>query len=83
MSTERTFLTLQELSAWMTEHIQRFEDCEGTTVTVQYRYQTPDAHGVNWSENVFFSPGPKASKGIVLGHIGNLVREAREEFNIR
>jgi len=83
MSTERTFLTLQELSAWMTEQIQKLDDCEGTTVTAQYRYQSPDAYGVNWWENVFFSPGPKASKDIVLGHVGNLVRQAREKFNIR
>lgn len=82
MSTERTLLTLQELSAWMTEQLQKFEDCEGTTVTVQYRYQSPDAHGVNWSDSVFFSPGPNASKDIVLRHVGNLVREAREKFNI-
>ena len=83
MATQRKLLTLEELSAWMTEQVQKFEDCEGTTVTVQYRLQTPDAYGVNWSENVVFNPGPNASKDVVLGHVGNLVREARQTFNIR
>jgi len=53
MATERTLLTLEALSAWMTEKVQQFEDCEGTTVTIQYQLATPDTHGCNWSENVF------------------------------
>lgn len=83
MATERTLLTLQEQSSWMTEEVQKVEDCKGTTVTVQYRFQTPDAYGVNWSDNVIFSPGPNASRDVVLSLVGNLVREAREKFNVR
>lgn len=83
MPSDRTLVTLQELSAWMTEQVGKFEHCEGTTVTVQYRLPTPDAYGVNWSENVFFNPGPNASKDLVLTHVGKLVGEAREKFNIR
>ena len=83
MSRERTLVTLQELSNWMTKRLQEFEDCEGSTVTVRYRLQTPDAYGANWSENVFFEVGPKTTRDVVLRHVGNLVREAREMFNVR
>ena len=83
MLGEKTLVTLEELSAWMTERIQKFEDCDGTSVTVQYRLQTPDASGCNWSDNVFFTIGPNASKDLVLGHVGNLVREARNQFNVK
>jgi hypothetical protein len=80
---QRTLVTLEELSAWITERIQAVEDCEGTTVTVQYRLKKPDKSGCNWSENVVFNVGPKASKQTVLTHVGKLVREAREKFNIK
>lgn len=83
MPVEKSLLTLEELSAWMTERVQQHEDCQGTTVTVQYRLQSPDAYGCNWSENIFFRPGPNASKDTVLAIVGNLVREAREKFNVR
>jgi hypothetical protein len=83
MAAQRTLVTLEELSAWMTERVQAFEDCAGTTVTVQYRLQSPDKDGCNWSENVVFNPGPNAAKETVLSHVGNLVREARGEFNVK
>lgn len=83
MANQRQLITIDELSQWMTERVQKHEDCEGTTVRVQYRLETPDAYGVNWSENVIFTPGPNASKDVVLQLVGNLVREAREKFNVK
>lgn len=83
MATGKTLLTLKELSSWVTESVQKFEDCEGTAVKVQYRLQTPDAYGCNWSDCVVLNLGPSASEDVVLEHVGNLVREARAMFNIR
>lgn len=83
MATQRQLVTLDELSKWMTDRVQQHEDCEGTIVEVQYRLQTPDAYGVNWSENVIFKPGPNALKDVLIRLVGDLVREAREKFNVQ
>lgn len=83
MATQKQLVTLDELSQWMTDSVQQHEDCEGTTVKVQYRLQIPDAFGVNWSENVIFTPGPNASKDVLVRLVGDLVREAREKFNVQ
>lgn len=80
---ERKLLTLAELSAWITERVQALEDCAGTTVTVQYGLRSPDKDGCNWSDSVVFRPGPNASKEVLVTAVGNVVREARQRFNIK
>ena len=81
---ERSLVTLDDLSAWLTEQVSAMEDCEGTTVTVQYALREPDADGCNWSEsNIVFNAGRHASRDAVFQHIANLIPEARRRFNVR
>ena len=83
MANERTIVSLEELSAWMTERVQMHEDCAQTKVSVQYRLQSPDAYGCNWSDNVVFNLRPNASTDVVLTLVRDLTCEARQKFNVR
>lgn len=83
MPIKRKLLSLTQLSEWMTSELQKNEDCDGSTVRVQYKLQKPDADGCNWSDSVVFSPGPKASKETPTGLVGDIVRAARIRFNVR
>ncbi len=80
--TERKIVSLEQLSNWLTEYVQAHEDCEGTTIRVQYKLQKPDSEGCNWSDTVTFNPGPSADKRLVTRIVGDAVREAREKFNV-
>ena len=83
MALNRELLSLTQLSEWMTSELQKNEDCEGSTVRVQYKLQKPDADGCNWSDSVVFSPGPKVSKETLTGLVGDIVRAARVNFNVK
>ncbi len=80
--SNRKVITKDELSAWLTNYVALHEDCEGTTVNVQYKLQKPDPEGCNWSDSVIFNPGKNADKDTLTGIVGSAVREARDKFNI-
>ena len=80
---KRQLITMDELNTWLTGYVEKNEDCEGTTVRVQYKLDESDSEGCNWSDNVVFNPGPNADKHILTGIVGSAVREARKRFNIK
>lgn len=83
MADEKTLLTLEELSAWMTQQVQQFEDCEDTTIIVRYKLQEPDAEGVNWSEDLGYRLGPNATAELITAHIKSILQDARMRFNVK
>lgn len=80
---ERSLVTMEHISAWLTEKVCAVEDCEGTTVTVQYRLHQPDDEGCNWAPDVVFNPGLNASPEGIEQHLRYLVPEARRRFNVK
>jgi hypothetical protein len=80
--SEREIVSMERLSKWLTDYVQANEDCEGTVVRVQYKLQSPDSEGCNWSDNVVLIPGPNADKNILTGIVGNAVQEAQDKFNV-
>jgi hypothetical protein len=58
--TTRTVVTRAQLSALITERVQKIEDMIGTTVSVSYKLADPPAGAPNWSDYVV-SPGPSVT----------------------
>ena len=83
MSSERTLLTLNELSAWLTAELQKVPDAEGSAITVQYALREPDADGCNWSATVALHVGPNASHEYLQPCVSQLVVVARKQFNVK
>lgn len=81
--SNKEIVSMEALSEWLTNYVASHEDCEGTTVTVQYKLQSPDDEGCNWSDSVVFNPGPNADKNSLPGIVGNAVRKARKKFNVQ
>jgi hypothetical protein len=83
MTREKSLVSLDELSAWITEQVQKHDDCEGTSVTVQYQLQQQDADGCNWSDTFISALGPNASETGVTAILNQLLPEARKKFNVK
>lgn len=83
MTRERSLVSIDELSAWITEQVQKHDDCEGTSVTVQYQLQQQDADGCNWSDALVTTLGPNASETSVFAILRDLVPQARTKFNVK
>lgn len=78
----RELMTRQQISDWINERLQAFEDCADATVSVPYGIQEPAPDGCNWSEDLVLSFGTCQSE-TVLQHLRPLHREARRRFNVR
>ncbi len=83
MPSERTLLTLSELSAWLTTELQKISDAEGSEITVQYALREPDADGCNWSDTVVLRVGKAASSEYLQPYVRQLVEVARKRFNVK
>jgi hypothetical protein len=84
MVPARKLVTLDELSALLTSELQKIPDAAGSKITVQFRLREPDADGCNWSDtDIVVSHGPNALHKNLAPHVQQLVKDARERFNIQ
>ena len=79
----RQLVPLEELSAWISDHVSQQDDCAGTTVSVQYTLQRPDDDGCNWSSSVVINLGPNATLRLVQVHLEAILPAARARFNVK
>ncbi|HEY2917390.1 MAG TPA: hypothetical protein VGK77_00205 [Candidatus Binatia bacterium] len=76
----RGSISKEQLAAWMTKELQKFEGCEECEVHQPYELREPDAEGCNWSLSSIRATGvPKEVYGPALDKV---VSEARTKFNI-
>jgi hypothetical protein len=77
----REIIDSNELNKWLTDELQKVEDCQGSILTFQYRLQTPDENGCNWSGAVV-QPGPMTSAASISVAANEIVAMARSVFNL-
>jgi len=82
-SKPRKLLTIEELSDWFTEEIQRTAGFAGTTISVQYPLAEPDDDGCNWSTDLIINFGDDANPDDVRRALeAALMPFARRTFNL-
>lgn len=83
MARQKTFLTLKELSAWLTTELQKIPDAGDSEITVQYALRDSDEDGCNWSDTVVLRVGHAASAEYLQPYVQQLVGIARKRFNLK
>lgn len=78
----RSIVTAQELTNWMTNELRKQEDCQQCEIKGIVPLQLPDQDGCNWSESVTLNNGGLPTE-IVKPHALRIISEARRRFNIR
>ena len=78
---QRKNVSRDELDAWLTQEILAFEDCNESTLSVQYVLVHPDAEGCNWS-GVVAGVGPDITAEQIQPIAAQIVKRARVLFNI-
>ncbi|CAN7257378.1 hypothetical protein LJR130_001038 [Variovorax sp. LjRoot130] len=78
--TERKNVPRADIDAWMTQALQKVDDCEGSTLKVRYLLQQSD-EGCNWSEGLLsVGRGITVEQAWPIAH--KIVEEARLRFNV-
>jgi hypothetical protein len=78
----RKIISRDQLKAWMTAEIQKFEGCEEVEVNGITPLREPDSEGVNWSDTI----GMRVTgvpKEIYKAALAKVLATARARFNIR
>lgn len=83
MNSSRILVTLDELSAQLTDQLQEVQDATGSRIAVQYVLREPDADGCNWSDNIVLAVGPTATREALQPFVTQLVQAARMKFNVK
>jgi len=83
MTIERELVTLSELSARLSDALQKVSDAAGSAISVQYKLQEPDEEGCNWSDSVILKIGPNTSREALVPYVTQLMQDARERFNVK
>lgn len=68
-------MTLEELSQWFSERVQKATGAKDAKVTVQYKLVQPDSNGKSWSDSLVVNPG-SGSMQDTLQAVGDAYREA-------
>lgn len=79
--TNRTMLSRDELNEWLTKEIQKVEDLEGSSLTVQYLLNDPDVDECNWS-GVVGQVGPNTTAEQLNFAAKLIVDRARALFDL-
>lgn len=78
----RKLLSRNELAAWLTAAIQKFEDCKEVKIGGVMPLQEPDDEGVNWSDQIVVTTGGTPSD-IYFNPLQKVMAEARARFNLK
>lgn len=82
MPRGRTVVSREELEQWLTNELQKIEDCEECSVGGIMPLREPDEDGCNWSGDVVVSSGGVPVE-YFRPYLARIMREARNRFNIR
>ena len=77
----RTVVRREELRAWLTAEIRKFEGCEECTVGGVTPLREPDKCGCNWSDSIVLRATGVPSE-IYKPALTKVMVEARSKFNI-
>jgi len=77
----RDLISRDELAQWLTQELQKVEDCEHCSVSGILLLQKPDDQGCNWSDSITVR-----SAGVPAEYFGDYLRpiiaRARARFNV-
>lgn len=80
----RTLLTRSELIGWLSDELQKVEDCQKCSITQIMSLQHPDEDGCNWSSDpLYLSCADDISAEYVWPYLNRIVIEAKSRFNIK
>jgi hypothetical protein len=82
MTNGRELVTLSELSARLTDELQKVSDAAGSAIFVRYMLQEPDEEGCNWSDSVILKIGSGVSREVLTPYVTQLMQDARKRFNV-
>jgi len=77
----RKAVSRDALNKWLTDELQIVEDCDGSSLSVQYLLAVPDADGCNWS-GVVARVGPKTTAEQLQPVAVRIADKARALFNL-
>jgi hypothetical protein len=76
---QRELRTAEEIAAWITDELQKTEDCKGCRVDSVVGLREPDTEGCNWSDSIAVQLGNDYSRPIFQ----KIIQEARLRFNLK
>jgi hypothetical protein len=82
MPSQRTLVSVAELSRWLTTELRKFDGCEECEISSVYQLREPDSDGCNWSREGAPVSVTGVPERVLKEALAVVIARARQKFNL-